>query len=65
MKVADLDDYVELTRALVSASKDAMAAGKSADEAAASLSLPEKFKGYGTEHAKAYVSAIYAELKKP
>ena len=64
MRVSDLDEYVEFTRALVSAGRDAFAAGKSADEAAASLSLPEKFKGYGTEQAKAYVSAIYAELKK-
>lgn len=63
MRIADLDEYVEFTRALVAAAKDAMTAGKSAEEAAASLPLPEKFKSYGKARALDYVKAVYAELK--
>jgi len=34
------------------------------DQAAASLSLPDKYKDYDMTRARANVEAIYAELKK-
>jgi glyoxylase-like metal-dependent hydrolase (beta-lactamase superfamily II) len=64
LKLADLDEYIEFNRAFLAAVKEAMASGKSADEAAATLTLPDKFKNYGMAHARDYVQAIYAELKK-
>ena len=56
-------EFGEFNAAFLSAVQEAVAAGKSADEAAASLVLPEKFKAYGMGGAKANVTKIYAELK--
>ena len=41
-----------------------MKAGKTADQAAASLTLPEQFKDYDMKQLKADIDVIYAELKK-
>ncbi len=57
-------EYGEFMEALVSAVREAHKAGKSADEAAAALALPDKFKSYNMGRAKANVTAIYGELAK-
>ena len=41
-----------------------MKAGKSADDAAASINLTGKYPGYKSERVKGAVAAIYDELKK-
>jgi glyoxylase-like metal-dependent hydrolase (beta-lactamase superfamily II) len=63
MAIKDLEEYRDFNRALLDAVKAAKQAGKSADQAAASLALPERFKAYGMQPAKAYVQAAYEELK--
>jgi glyoxylase-like metal-dependent hydrolase (beta-lactamase superfamily II) len=64
LTLKDLDEYVEFNRAILLAVTDAIARGKTASEAAASLRLPDKFHAYGMEHAPDTVKAIYRELKK-
>ncbi len=60
----DLQEYADFTRDFLTAVREAFNAGKSADEAAAGLTLPERYKGYGMERASANVRAIYGELKQ-
>lgn len=60
----DLQEYAEFNRDFLEAVRAAMKAGKSVDEAAASLSLPERYKSYGMERARANVEAIYKELAR-
>jgi hypothetical protein len=64
MAWSDLEEYADFNRDFLAAVREAIAAGKSADEAAATLKLPERYKDYDMTHAKANVQAIYAELKK-
>ena len=65
MRWADLREYAEFNRDFLSAVREALKAGKTVDEAVASLNLQEKYMHYGMERAKANVQAIYDELKKP
>jgi len=65
MTWADLQEYAAFNRDFLSAVRQAWTAGKSVDEAVASLNLQEKYQHYGMEHAKANVQAIYNELKRP
>ena len=58
----DLEEYVDFNRDFLAATERAFRAGLSADEAAAALELPERYKDYGMEHAKANIEAIYDEL---
>lgn len=60
----DFVEYADFTRDFLAAVRDAIGAGKSVDEAVATLKLPERYKDYGMEHAKANVEAIYKELVK-
>ena len=60
----DVQEYQRYTAELLSLSEAAMKAGKSADEAAASIDLTSKYPGYKNERVKAAVAAIYDELKK-
>jgi glyoxylase-like metal-dependent hydrolase (beta-lactamase superfamily II) len=60
----DLQEYADFNRDFLAAVQEAMKAGKSADEAAATLKLPDRYKDYGMQQAKANVQTIYAELKK-
>jgi glyoxylase-like metal-dependent hydrolase (beta-lactamase superfamily II) len=63
MTWADLQEYAEFTRDFLAAVKEARAAGKSADDAAATLRLPERYREYDMQPAPAAISAIYAELE--
>jgi len=58
----DLVDFGEFTRAFLTAAQAAKKAGRTPDEAAASLALPAKFKDWGMARAKDNMAAIYAEL---
>jgi glyoxylase-like metal-dependent hydrolase (beta-lactamase superfamily II) len=60
----DLQEYADFNRDFLEAAQDAMKGGKSADEAGATLKLPDRYKDYDMQQAKANVRAIYAELKK-
>ena len=64
MSLKDVQEYIDFNRDFLAAVNEAMNAGKSVDEAAATLKLPDKYKAYGMEHAKANIQAIYAELRK-
>jgi glyoxylase-like metal-dependent hydrolase (beta-lactamase superfamily II) len=59
-----LGEYAEFNAAFLKATQDAMAQGKSADDAAAGLTLPDKFKDYDMSGKKDNVAKIYGELKK-
>ncbi len=58
----DFVDFGEFTRAFLTAAQAAKKAGRTADDAAAALNLPAKFKDYTMTRAKDNVAAIYAEL---
>ncbi|MDE2906036.1 MAG: hypothetical protein OXQ28_08115, partial [Acidobacteriota bacterium] len=58
----DFVEYAEFTREFVAAAEAAFEAGRSAAEAAASLTLPERYAAYDLERAEAGIEAIYAEL---
>jgi hypothetical protein len=60
----DLQEYVDFNRDFLAAVKQALAAGKSADEAAATLQLSDRYKSYDMTQARANVQAIYRELGK-
>ena len=55
-------DYGEFMKALVDEARKAKVAGKTAEQGAAELKLPEKFKDYATTSAKDNFTAIYADL---
>jgi len=60
----DVEEYQRFNADLLSAVEGAIKAGKTADEAAASINLTEKYKGYKSERMKAAIDATYAELKR-
>ena len=60
----DLEEYQRFSADLLTAVQDAIKAAKSAEEAAASINLTGKYKGYKTERMKAAIDAIYAEMKR-
>jgi cyclase len=60
----DLQEFTDFNRDFLEAVRQAMAAGKTADEAADTLQLPERYKDYDMQHAAANVRAIYRELGK-
>ena len=60
--MADLQEYADFTRDFLAAVRDALAKGKTADEAAAGLTLPDRYKAYSLDNARASVAAIYGEL---
>jgi glyoxylase-like metal-dependent hydrolase (beta-lactamase superfamily II) len=62
--LADLEEYQRFNADLLSQTEAALKAGKSATEAAASINLTTKYKGYRTERMQAAIQAIYDELKK-
>ena len=62
--VPELQEYQRFMVDFVAAVRRAMKAGKSVDEAAASINLSATYKDYQTERYKAAVEAIYDELRK-
>ena len=58
----DLEEYADFNRDFLAATEEAFQAGLSVDEAAAALELPERYRDYGMEHARANIEAIYDEL---
>jgi cyclase len=60
----DLKEYHEFMQAFVSGVQAAQKAGKTEDQALAELKLPDKFKDYTMQRAKADVTVIYGESKK-
>ena len=56
-------DFADFNRAFFEAVQQAKKDGKTAEDAAAGLKLPDKFKDFGTPRLKDNVSKIYAELK--
>ena len=60
---AEFKEYGEFLRDFVAAVEQAKKAGKTVDQAATDLKLPEKYKDYNLGRAKAGVTAIYNELK--
>jgi len=64
MSWADLQEYADFNRDFLAAVRGAMASGKTAAEAASSLQLPDRYKAYDMQRARANVEAIYRELGK-
>lgn len=62
MSWADFQEYADFNRDFVEAVRAAKAAGRSAQDAAASLKLPERYAGYDMTQAAAHIQAIYREL---
>jgi glyoxylase-like metal-dependent hydrolase (beta-lactamase superfamily II) len=61
--IPELQAYQRFMTDFVSAVQAAKKAGKSVDDAAASIDLSAKYKGYENQRYKGAVAAIYAELK--
>ena len=64
-KPAELKEYQQFMIDFVDAVRAAQKAGKTVDEAAASIDLSAKYKDYRNERYKAAVQVIYDELKQP
>ena len=60
----DLLEYADFNRDFVAAVRQAISAGKTADQAAASLQLPDRYRSYDLSQARSNVRAIYRELGK-
>jgi glyoxylase-like metal-dependent hydrolase (beta-lactamase superfamily II) len=60
----DLEEYQRFNADLLAAAQAARTAGKSVDEAAASINLTSKYPGYESMRVKAAIQAIYDELSK-
>ena len=59
----DLQEYQRFNAELLAAVQAAMKAGKTVDEAAASIDLTKKYAGYESTRTKAAIQAIYEELR--
>ena len=57
-----LAEYADFNRDFLAAVQASYESGRSVDEAAANLDLPERYADYGMERARANVEAIYNEL---
>ena len=57
-----LAEYADFNRDFLAAVQASYESGRSVDEAAANLDLPERYADYGMEQARANVEAIYNEL---
>ena len=60
----DLQEYQRFMTDWIAAVQSAAAAGKSVDDAAASIDLTSKYPKYKNERYKAAITTVYAELKK-
>jgi cyclase len=61
--IPELREYRQFMTDFVAAVADAKKAGKSVDEAAASINLNSKYKGYDNQRYRAAVQVVYGELK--
>jgi glyoxylase-like metal-dependent hydrolase (beta-lactamase superfamily II) len=59
----DFKEYGEFVRDMVAAIEQAKKSGKTEEQAAADLKLPEKYKDYGMGRLKADITVVYSELK--
>ena len=57
-------DYGEFMKSFVTSVQASAKAGKSAEQALTDYTVPEKFKSYNMQRAKADIDVIYGELKK-
>lgn len=64
MTWAETQEYAEFLKDFVAAVRQAMAAGKTAEQAAAALQMPDRYKAYDMSLSKASVETIYRELGK-
>ena len=64
MSLRDFEEYVNFNQAFLDATRAAMQAGKTVEEAASSLILPDAYRSYGMSRAKANIQAIYDELTR-
>ena len=62
MRWSDVEEYADFVRDFVAAVRQARIAGKSAADAAGTLALPDRYRGYDMSGALRAVEAIYAEL---
>lgn len=63
-KPAELKEYQQFMTDFANAVKEAQKAGKTVDEATASIDLTPKYPGYAKERYKAAIQAIFDELKQ-
>ena len=61
--VPELREYQQFMTAFVAAVKQAKSAGKSVDDATASIDLSARYKGYAKDRYKGAIQAVYDELK--
>jgi cyclase len=61
---SDFQEYAEFTREFVDAVTAAWKKGRSVEQAAAELRMPEKYKDYRLDGAKAMIETIFKELKQ-
>jgi cyclase len=59
----DLKEYADFNRDFLAAVREAAKAGKTPEAAAASLTLPERYKAYAMDRAKDNVATIYREIR--
>ena len=64
MKWSDFQEYAEFMREFIAAADSARKAGKTVDEAVASLKLSAKYQDYSMLNAKADIQLLYNESKK-
>jgi len=64
MTWAETQEYSEFLKDFVASVRQAFAAGKTAEQAAATLQMPERYKGYDLSRAKENIEKIYRELGK-
>jgi cyclase len=62
MTWSDFQEYADFNRDLLASVRESMRGGKTADEAASALRLPERYAAYDMRLAGAYVDAVYKEL---
>lgn len=59
----DLKEFADFNRDFVAAVREAAKAGKTAEAAAESLALPDRYKAYGMNRLKDNVATIYQEIR--
>jgi glyoxylase-like metal-dependent hydrolase (beta-lactamase superfamily II) len=63
LRWSDLQEYAEFMREFVAAARAAKAAGKTVEDAAAGLKLPDRYRAYDLTNARADIQRVYDEMK--